>query len=137
MAGLDRAHQLLAGATEKPTGSDFFDHPRFVGLAGATYLCMSETARAVPLLVEARERRARTDVKGQALLTLDLAYCRAVSREPEEAAQLALDAVMRIAGAEVQPVVARLRAVSRALSPWASLPAVRELSDRARELSHG
>jgi transcriptional regulator with XRE-family HTH domain len=137
LAALDRAHRLIDTATQQPKGTDFFDHPRLTGIAGSTYLCMSNPDRAEPLLLQALERRASADAKGRALLTLDLARCRAISQEPEEAVRLALAALDATAGTVVRPIVTRVRAISEALSPWAELGPVQELSDRTRELSCG
>jgi hypothetical protein len=45
-AALERAHQHMAAVSEPPNGTEFFDAPRLHGLAGATYLLISDTHRA-------------------------------------------------------------------------------------------
>lgn len=82
---LERAYWLMGQVTDPPSGTEFFDLPRLDGMAGSAYLLMADTDRAAPLLCQARGRRATHDAKGRALLTLDLAECHVVSREPEEA----------------------------------------------------
>lgn len=136
LAALHRAHQFLDAAAEPPAGTDFFDHPRLTGVEGSTYLWMSDTERSVPLLMLALQHRSPADMKGRALLTLDLAYCRAISCEPEEATRLALSALAGTAGTVVRPVVARARVIGAALKPWAELKPVQELSEWTRELSY-
>ncbi|MGH3907915.1 MAG: hypothetical protein ACRDTE_27615 [Pseudonocardiaceae bacterium] len=91
---------------------------------------MTDTHRAAPLLAQARDRRAATDAKGRALVTLDLADCHAVDHEPEEAARLAMQALDAVDGSMVAPILTRARTLRAGLERWSDLPAVRELDAR-------
>ncbi len=136
-AALERAHRHMAAVSEPPCGSEFFDAPRLDGLAGTTYLLMGDTHRAIPLLTQARDRRASTDAKGRALVTLDLAECHVVDHEPEEAVRLAALALDGVKGTMVAPIVVRARRLLAQLERWPELSAVRELEARLRELPGG
>jgi hypothetical protein len=133
---LERAHRHMAAVSEPPSGTEFFDIPRLDGLAGTTYLLMSDTHQAVPPLTQARNRRAPTDAKGRALVTLDLAECHAVDDEPEEAARLAAHALDGVGGSMVAPIVTRARGLLVRLNRCSELPAVRELEARLAESPH-
>jgi hypothetical protein len=134
---LERAHQHMAAVSEPPSGTEFFDTPRLDGLAGTTYLLMSDTHQAVPLLTQARDRRAPTEAKCHALVTLDLAECHAVDDEPEEAARLAAHALDGVNGSMVAPIVTRARGLLARMDRWSELPVVRELNARLTELPRG
>ncbi|MGH3999091.1 MAG: hypothetical protein ACRDTJ_16730, partial [Pseudonocardiaceae bacterium] len=136
-AALERAHQHMAAVSEPPCGTEFFDAPRLNGLAGTTYLLMSDTHRAIPLLTQARDRRASTDAKGRALVTLDLAECHVVDHEPEEAVRLAVHALDGVDGSMVAPIVVRARRLRAQVERWPELSAVRELDARLPELPGG
>ena len=136
-AALERAHQHMAAVSEPPSGTEFFDAPRLDGLAGTTYLLMSDTHRAIPLLTQARDRRASTDVKGRAVVTLDLAECHVVDHEPEEAVRLATHALDSVDGSMVAPIAVRARRLRARMERWPELPAVRELDARLPELPGG
>jgi hypothetical protein len=114
-AALERAHQHMAAVSEPPSG----------------------THRAIPLLTQARGRRASTDVKGRAVVTLDLAECHVVDHEPEEAVRLATDALDSVDGSMVAPIVVRARRLRARMERWPELPAVRELDARLPELPGG
>jgi transcriptional regulator with XRE-family HTH domain len=118
---LERAHQHLAAVSGPPSGTEFFDAPRLDGLAGTTYLLMNDTHRAIPLLTQARGRRASTDVKGRALVTLDLAECHVVDHEPEETVRLATHALDGVDGSMVAPIVVRARRLHARLERWPEL----------------
>ena len=95
---------------------------------------MVDTDRAAPLLCQARGHRATHDAKGRALLTLDLAECHVVSREPEEAARLVVEALETAHGVLVGPILARTRLVLAGMDEWAGSKAVRDLDSRVAEL---
>ena len=104
--------------------------PRLDRMAGTTYLLMTDTHRAVPLLTQARDRRAPADAKGRALVTLDLADCHAVDHEPEDAVRLAVHALAAVDGSMVGPILTRARTLCAGLDRWSDLPTVRELDAR-------
>lgn len=137
IAAMDRAGHHMCEVSEPPAGTDFFDAPRLEGLAGSTHMLMGDTARAVPLLVRALNRRAAEDAKGRALLTLDLAQCHAMAREPEEAARLANEALDATRGTLVDAILTRARVVRTVLTAWSDLPTVREIDARLAELNSG
>jgi hypothetical protein len=76
-------------------------------------------------------------MKGRALLTLDLAECHAIGREPEHAATLASTALDMASEGIVHPVVTRAAAVRHALRQWETAPAVRELGEQLGEITQG
>jgi hypothetical protein len=80
MRTVDDARDWLEAAGA-PTGTDFFDGPRLAGMTGTTLLLLGDTQRARAHIGEALAGRAAGDVKGRALLTLDLAECMAAGRD--------------------------------------------------------
>ena len=126
LRAVDDARDWLEAAGA-PTDTDFFDGPRLAGMTGTTLLLLGDTEGAKAHISEALAGRASGDVKGRALLTLDLAECMAASREPEEAAGLAVRAVSMTGTGIVLPVAARAATVHRALQPWSGTRAVAEL----------
>lgn len=134
LAALERATQHIGNVTDPPTGTDFFDAPRLEGIAGSAYMLMADPERAVPVLSRALDRRSVEDAKGRALLTLDLAECHVIAREPEEASRLANTAPDAAHGTLVNPVMTRVHAMRAGLSQWANVRAVRELDARVVEL---
>jgi transcriptional regulator with XRE-family HTH domain len=112
LRALDRAYQTMA-AVDKASGTDFFDPARLDGFAGATLVLLHRTEEGTRLLAEAIERRADTDKKGKALLTLDLAEGRSMQKEREEASRLVEQAVALAADGYglVKPIRDRTQAV--------------------------
>lgn len=134
MADLDRAYAQMDLVTGPPRDTEFFDLPRLAGIAGTTLLLIRDTRRAKELLGHALEQRSPADVKGRALLTLDLAECLAIEGEPEQAARLGADALDMVDGDLVRPVLARTQVVGKALRPWKDSVAVRDLDVRLAEI---
>jgi tetratricopeptide (TPR) repeat protein len=137
LRALDRARSALDCDLDPVSGTDFFDGPRLDGIAGTTYLAMGDTANAVPLLGAALDRRAVTDAKGRALITLDLAECRVIENEPGEAARLAMSALRAASGSLVGPILDRARALQTRLAPWRAVGEVRNLEVHVKELARG
>jgi hypothetical protein len=135
LRALDRARTALGSNVDPVTGTDFFDAPRLDGIAGTTYLAMGDTANAAPLLDAALDRRALTDAKGRALITLDLAECRMIENEPGEAARLAMSALRTATGSLVGPILDRARGLHARLAPWRSVAEVRDLDAHVKELT--
>ena len=79
MRAVDSARDWLEAAGPS-TGTDFFDGPRLAGMAGTALLLLGDAEDAKAQIGEALAGRAAGDVKGRALLTLDLAECMAASR---------------------------------------------------------
>jgi hypothetical protein len=123
---IDDAHSCLQDAGPL-SDTDFFDGPRLAGMAGTTMLLLGDTPAAKALIAEALARRANGDVKGRALLTLDLAECMATDREPDQAVCLATRAINMAGSDVVRPVMSRAAAVYEALRPWSGNRAVLEL----------
>ncbi len=133
LAALEQAthHLDLAGAN--PIGGlDFFTSPRLDGLAGEAYAHLGEHDAASSLLETAISRRAAADVKGRAVLGLDLAEVRLAQGYLDAACALAHEALDVADGSVVQPIVLRARAFQRSLAPWSSERPVRELATRVR-----
>ncbi|MFH9348312.1 helix-turn-helix domain-containing protein [Kitasatospora sp. NPDC017646] len=133
LASLDQAAHHLDLADEPVGGLDFFTAPRLDGLAGEAYTHLGEHEAADNLLQTAISRRAVADVKGRAVLTLDLAEVRLAQGNLDAACALAHEALDIADGSVVQPIVLRARAFQRSLAPWSGVRPVRELAVRVRE----
>jgi tetratricopeptide (TPR) repeat protein len=127
---LDRSHALMNLAEGHGRGTDFFDAPRLDGLSGSCMLLLRDSAAAVDLLSRALATRSPDDLKGRALLTLDLAECRVIDGEPEEASQLAIGALEIANGTVVRPIVERAAVLRARMSRWDGYRAVAELDAR-------
>lgn len=86
--------------------------------------------------MSALQRRAPEDVKGRALLELDLAECALVEGDPAEAGQAAASALHQVADALVEPILVRARALSTNVSQAAGARAARDLNARLLEATH-
>lgn len=133
LAALDRSAELLAAADEPVGGLDFFTIPRLDGIAGESRGLLGDHDAAAGLLTTALDRRARADVKGRAILTIELAECRLGQGDLDAACALAHDALDIAEGSVVQPLVLRARAFQASLAPWRDERPVRELVGRVRE----
>lgn len=127
---LDEARILMDAATDPPQGTDFFDAPRLDGFSGTCMLLLRDTDAATELLSRALRDRSPRDVKGRALLTLDLADCRIVDNEPEEASNLAIGALDLADGTVVRPIVERANRLRHSLTKWPDSRALAELDAR-------
>ncbi|GIJ48580.1 hypothetical protein Val02_54660 [Virgisporangium aliadipatigenens] len=125
-ADLDRA--------EPPDGTDFFDKARLDGLAGTVHLLVGDTATANTLMNTALAERPSHDIKGRALLTLDLAAVRVRDDEPEAACDLITDALAMADTQLVHPIVGRAREVLSGMGRWRSTDAVRTIQEHLRSL---
>ncbi len=130
---VDNARALLQAAGP-PSGTDFFDGPRLAGMAGTAMLMAGDIPAAKAFIEEALAGRTASDVKGRALLTLDLAECMVAEHEPEQAVELAASAINMQGSGIVVPVINRAALIHRALRPWSRCYA--ELGDKLAEL-HG
>jgi transcriptional regulator with XRE-family HTH domain len=130
LAALDRAHAHLAATADPPSGTDFFDQHRLDGLAGECHLLLREPKPAAHLLGQALARRDTSDAKGRALLTLNLAACRVIEHEPEQATQLIGAALELAHGALVRPILDRARAVRADMAGWSPSPPLADLDAR-------
>ncbi|MEY9937559.1 helix-turn-helix domain-containing protein [Streptacidiphilus sp. MAP5-3] len=129
---LNRArHQLdLAGPVG---GLDFFTPARLDGIHGTAMLNLGDAQAAESLLEAALANRDRSDAKGRAMLTFDLAECRILQGEIDAACLLAQNALNLAGPAAVEPAVIRAKAVHRAMEPWKETRPVRALAERVRE----
>jgi hypothetical protein len=131
---LDRAHGFITEALDPPNGNDFFDTARLDGVTGSTLLLLRDTTRATTVLGSALDRRAPTDIKGRALLTLDLAACRVVDGEPGEATRLVGEALDVAHGAIVRPIAVRATQVRATMKSWGASRPVAELDERLTDV---
>jgi transcriptional regulator with XRE-family HTH domain len=129
---LDRSSTCLQAADDA-SGVDFFDSARFDGIAGSCHLRLGDTATSARMLGTAIERRAPTDVKGVALLVFDLAECKIVDGEIDEACHLATSALDLASEAIVRPIADRAKAIHHDLGPWHDLRPVEAFTERLRE----
>ncbi|MFJ9443264.1 helix-turn-helix domain-containing protein [Kitasatospora sp. NPDC101235] len=134
LAALDQAAHHLDLAEDGPIGGlDFFTTPRLDGLAGETYAHLGEHDAASRLLETAIGRRASADIKGRAVLTLDLAEVRLAQGNVDAACATAHSALDLVEASIIQPIVLRARALQASLAPWSAERPVRELATRVRE----
>jgi transcriptional regulator with XRE-family HTH domain len=127
---LERAHAQLCAATDPPGGTDFFDQHRLDGLAGECHLLLRDPPPAANYLSRALAGRGPADVKGRALLTLDLAACRVIENERDEAARLLCTALDLAQGALVRPIRDRARAVRADMAGWTPSETLTDLDAR-------
>ena len=132
LSSLDRSAVRLAVADD-PSGVDFFDLPRLDGIAGSCHLRLGDTATSARMLHSAIEQRASSDTKGRALLVFDLAECKIVEGEIEEACHLATSALDLAADLIVHPIADRAKEVHDGLSRWHELGPVATFAERLRE----
>jgi transcriptional regulator with XRE-family HTH domain len=130
LSALDRADAHLDAAADPPNGTDFFDQHRLNGLAGECHLLLRDPPPAADYLGRALAGRAPTDAKGRALLTLDLAACRVVEDERDEAARLFGAALDLAHGALVRPILDRARAVRVGMAGWTPSQTLTDLDAR-------
>lgn len=128
------AAQAALEDAEAPQGIDFPDPARLDGLAGSTYLLLRDTDRAQQIRTAAVARRATSDAKGRALLTLDLAACRVLQDEGEESCRLIEEALAMVAGSMVGPILARAQAVRASVGGSAGTHALARVDARIAEL---
>jgi hypothetical protein len=133
MRVLDDARGRLQAAGPS-SDTDFFDGPRLTGMAGSALMILGDTRAAEELIAEALAARSASDVKGIALLTLDLAECAAADGDPEHAASLAGRAISMAGSDIVLPVMTRAAAVHQALQPWSGARAVLELGGQLADM---
>lgn len=104
---LDESETLL-GSTQDPVGgADFFDAARLDGLRGASMLILGDAAAAEAALAAASKRRSTVEVKGRALLSLDLAQCHVLRGEHDGALDMVLEGLELASEAIVQPIATR------------------------------
>jgi hypothetical protein len=135
LAALDRAHAQITGVLDEPRGTDFFDAPRFDGISGSVYLLLRDPAQAEEFIGRALNHRSTADHKGRALVTLDLAACRVVEHQDDEAGQLIHTALDIAAGSLVRPIIDRAQDVRRHMARWTSTPAADDLDARLADLA--
>lgn len=132
---LEKAHSSIDAVVGPPTGNDFFDRPRLDGLAGSALLLLRDTSAASALLMQALKSRASQDLKGRALLTLDLASCRIIEGELDETARLATKALSIAQDAVVGPIIDRIHRLRRQFAPAANSDHLVELDARLTEVA--
>jgi hypothetical protein len=93
-------------------------------------LLLRDSGAATDLLSRALATRSADDLKGRALLTLDLAECRVIDGEPEEASRLAIGALDSANGTVVRPIVARAAVLRARMTRWDGSNAVADFDAR-------
>jgi transcriptional regulator with XRE-family HTH domain len=127
---LEQAYTLIAAADAPAGGNDFFDAARLDGIAGGCLLRLGDSAGAGELLSDSLARRSLGDAKGRALITLDLAACRVLDGDADEAVELAGGALELARGAIVRPIVERASQLRDSMESWAPSRALAELDAR-------
>lgn len=135
LAALDRAHAHITTALDQPRGTDFFDAPRLDGITGSVYLLLREPDQAADFIGRALDHRSTADHKGRALLTLDLAACRVIEHQDDEAGDLINTALDIAAGSLVQPIIDRAHDVRRHMAGWTGTTAAADLDARLADLA--
>ncbi|WP_194922708.1 hypothetical protein [Catenulispora pinisilvae] len=131
LRSLDEASSSFEGA-DKAGGIDFFDEARLSGIAGTCNLLIGYPAAASQILAVALDNRAPRDLKGRALLTMDLASCLIAAGEIEEACTVAGTALNVACDSIVQPIAIRARALRHELQPWTELGSVQAFGEHVR-----
>jgi hypothetical protein len=120
-------------AADQPQGTDFFDQAGLDGFIGECHLLLRRPQLAAEYLIAAVAGRSASDAKGRALLTLDLAACRAIENEPHEAARLVGTALDLARGALVRPILDRAQAIRADMTGWTPSRALADLDARFAE----
>lgn len=81
------------------------------------------------------DHRSRADHKGRALLTLDLAACRVIEHQDDEAGQLINTALDIAAGSLVRPIIDRANDVRAHMARWTGTLAAADLDARLADLA--
>jgi len=115
LRSIDAARTALAAASE-PRKIDFFDGPRLAGLAGATLVALGDFSRGEYELQSAWRMRSPTDVKGRALVLLDLAECYRLAGRFDESAAAMLAAARTVGEQLVAPIQAKVRVLRASLN---------------------
>lgn len=146
LASLDRADAELARTDSAPTGrlgTDFFGHSRLAALRGASELLLRRSSEARSILVEALSNRDARDIKGRALIQLDIAETYLQENEIAAACRSARDALFVPAMNLVDPVMRRLASLQTEMAKWHDRPEVSDFDElvrltmREREAVHG
>jgi transcriptional regulator with XRE-family HTH domain len=122
---LDRA----TPASRRP-GTDFFDAPRLRGIDGTCWLLLGRSNTARNALDEALALRDPADIKGRALLRLDVASTHLFEGDFRTACQVIGTALAIPEENLVEPIMRRYRALRCQLEPWNGTRAVRSLDDQ-------
>ena len=101
LSALDHARAQIARGLDEPSGTDFFGAPPLDGITGSVYLLLCDPAQAEEFIGRALNHRSRADHNGRAMLTLDLAACRVIEHQDDEAGQLIHTALDIAAGSLV------------------------------------
>lgn len=135
LAALERAHAHITTALDEPRGTDFFDAPRLDGITGSVYLLLREPNQAADFIGRALGSRSSADHKGRALLTLDLAACRVIEHQDDEAAYLIGTALDIADGSLVRPIIDRAHDVRAHMAGWTGTTAAADLDARLADLA--
>ncbi|MDH6576951.1 helix-turn-helix transcriptional regulator [Kitasatospora sp. MAP5-34] len=132
LAALGQAASLL-GSADEPSGIDFFNESRLDGIAGSSLFLLGDYDSARDLLGAAINQRAPVDVKGRALLTLDLSECHIRQGEIDEACRAAHAALDIADGSIVKPIMNRAENLRSSLRPWRTMTPVVAFAGRLND----
>jgi tetratricopeptide (TPR) repeat protein len=136
MRALELAHVAISRAQKdgpRP-GTDFFDQPRLDGLRGSCLALLGKADDARVILEQVLYARDKSNLKGLALVKLDLASTYIADKQPEEACSLVTDALSIPHEVHVDPILRQAVLVRGRLDPWKNIPAVKQLDDLLRAL---
>jgi hypothetical protein len=129
---INNAEEILATEERRPSPVwlDWFSADRLAGFKGNTLLADRQFGSAREILQKVLERGTDSEAKQRAVTLADLAAVAVAENDPEQACGLATGALDNLARYWYATGMERLRAVRQSLTPWDSLPCVRELDDR-------
>ena len=126
------AEDILAapGTRPSPAWLDWFTADRLAGFKGNTLMADRQLGPARETLQEVLDRSADGEAKQRAVTLADLAAVAVAGNDPEQACKLAEAALDNLARYWYATGMDRVRAVRQTLTPWDSLPCVRQLDER-------
>ncbi len=115
--------------------TQFFDRPRLNGMKVTTFTRLRRPDAAYAAAAESLSPTSPTATKKRSLLLATLAEVHIHRREPDQACQLAADALAIVAQTDFSLGLARVRQVRDQLRPWRETQPVRDLDEQLRVLA--
>jgi tetratricopeptide (TPR) repeat protein len=113
-----------------PAWLDWFSPARLAGFKGNTLMTARQPAQAKETLQSAIDQLPKEAAKQRSVLLADLAAVAVSEKEPDRACALAEEALDQLTRTWYATGMERVRAVRQSLTPWESLPCVRQLDER-------
>jgi tetratricopeptide (TPR) repeat protein len=129
---INHAEEMLATGEKRPSPAwlDWFSPDRLAGFKGNTLMADRQFGPARETLQQVLDNSADNEDKQRSVTLADLAAVAVSENDPEQACALAEAALDNLARYWYATGMERVRAVRQSLTPWDSLPCVRQLDER-------